>query len=140
MSLLSKKQAAAMGQSIVVNGPIVVALNTMSANEKKRTKNKFDIAYFMAMEQISFHKFPDICELEHRHGVNISTNYTMETSAIGALPTLLQKHSERNWLLPYRKPNSFQYCLITPRIQEILKINCWWWCGLTKMFKQMESE
>ena len=80
MSLLSKEQAAAMGQSIVANAPIVVALNTMSADEKERTKNKFDIAYFMAMEQIAFHKFPGICELERRHGVNIGTNYTTETS------------------------------------------------------------
>ena len=42
MSLLSKEQAAAMGQSIVANAPIVVALNTMSADEKERTKNKID--------------------------------------------------------------------------------------------------
>ena len=35
----------------------------------------------MAMEQISFHKFPGMCELEHRHGINIGTNYTTETSA-----------------------------------------------------------
>ena len=34
MSLLSKEQAEAMGQSIVANEPIVVALNTMSADEK----------------------------------------------------------------------------------------------------------
>jgi len=34
----------------------------------------------MAMEQISFHQFPGIYELEHQHGVNIGTNYTMETS------------------------------------------------------------
>jgi len=81
MSLLSKQQAAAMGQSAVADVPIVIALNTMSAEEQERTKNKFDIAYYMAMEQISFHKFPGLCELEQRHGVNIGTNYTTETSA-----------------------------------------------------------
>ena len=82
MSLLSKEQAVSMGQSTIADAPIVVVLNTMSADEKERTKNKFDIAYFMAMEQISFHKFPGICELERRrHGVNIGTNYTTETSA-----------------------------------------------------------
>ena len=63
-----------MGQSIVAIAPIVVALNTMSADEKERTKNKIDIAYFVAMEQISFRKFPGMCELERRHGVNIGTN------------------------------------------------------------------
>jgi len=38
MSLLSKEQAAAMGQSIVANAHIVAALNTMSADKKERTK------------------------------------------------------------------------------------------------------
>ena len=66
MSLLSKEQAAAMGRSIVANAPIVVALNTMSVDEKEKTRNKIDIAYFMAIEQMSFRKFPGMCELEHR--------------------------------------------------------------------------
>ena len=43
MALLSKKQAAAMDQSTVADAPIVVVLNTMSADEKERAKNKFDI-------------------------------------------------------------------------------------------------
>ena len=71
MSSPSKEQAAAMGQSIVANVPIVVALNTMSADEKERTRNKIDIAYFMAIEQMSFRKFPGMRELERKHGVNI---------------------------------------------------------------------
>ena len=81
MNLLSKEQAAASGQSIVASAPIVVALNTMSSDERERTRNKFDIAYFMATEQISFRKFPGLCELERRHGLNIGTNYTNEASA-----------------------------------------------------------
>ena len=62
-----------MGQSIVVNAPIAVALNTMSADEKERIRNKIDIAYFIAIEQtsISIRKFPGMCGLERRHGVNI---------------------------------------------------------------------
>ena len=44
----------------------------------------------MAMERISFHKFPDmfelecrrgVCELEHRLGVYMDTNYPTESSA-----------------------------------------------------------
>jgi len=50
MNLLSKEQAAASGQSIVASAPIVVALNTMSSDERERTRNKFHIAYFMATE------------------------------------------------------------------------------------------
>ena len=53
----------------------------MSTDEKERIRNKIDIAYFMAIEQISFRKFLGMCELERRHGVNIGKNYTTETSA-----------------------------------------------------------
>ena len=62
-AMLSKQQAAAMGQGAIADAPIVIALNTMSAEEQERTKHKFDIAYYMAMQQISFHKFPGLCEL-----------------------------------------------------------------------------
>ena len=57
----------------------------------------------MAMEQISFHKFPGMCEFEPRHGVNIGTNYTTETSATPFIALAQQ----RNWVLPYSRPCKF---------------------------------
>ena len=41
----------------------------MSNEEKIRLKYKFDIAYFLAIEKLSFRKFPRVCELEARNFV-----------------------------------------------------------------------
>ena len=81
MTLLCREQATASGHSVMADGPIVVALNSMSNEEKERIRHKFDIAYVLAMEKISFRKFPSFCELEARHGVNIGSSYTTETAA-----------------------------------------------------------
>ena len=37
--------------------------------------------YWLAVEKVSFQKFPSICDLETRHGVNVGTTYTTETAA-----------------------------------------------------------
>ena len=81
MNLLEKERASDAGQSLLANAPIALALNTMSHEEKIRLKHKFDIAYFLAIEKLSFHKFPRVCELEARHGVSIGSSYTTETTA-----------------------------------------------------------
>ena len=36
---------------------------------------KFDIAYFVAFEQLSFTKYSGLCELETRHGVDLGSAY-----------------------------------------------------------------
>ena len=38
-------------------------------------RKEFDIAYFAATQKLAYSKYPDICELEKRHGVNIGTTY-----------------------------------------------------------------
>jgi len=81
MVLLHKETAAATGQSLTSSAPIVVALNNLSEDERVKLRHKFDIAYWLAMEKISFRKFPSVCELEARHGVNIGSTYTTETAA-----------------------------------------------------------
>lgn len=43
--------------------------------EKQRLRHKFDISYFIAIEKISFLKYPYICELKQRLGVDIGTLY-----------------------------------------------------------------
>ena len=81
MNLLEKERTLDAGQSLLANAPIALALNTMSNEEKIRLKHKFDIAYFLAIEKLSFRKFPCVCELEARHGVSIGSSYTTETAA-----------------------------------------------------------
>ena len=81
MTMLSREQATASGHSVMADGPIVVAFNSMSNEERERVRHKFDIAYVLAMEKISFHNFPSFCQLEARLGVIIGSSYTTETVA-----------------------------------------------------------
>ena len=39
---------------------------------------EFDIVYFLAIEKLSFRKFPRLCELEAHHEVSIGSSYTNE--------------------------------------------------------------
>ena len=54
------------------------ALNRTSDAENDQLQHKFDIAYFMAIEKISFRQYPQFCELEARHRVAIGSVYTNE--------------------------------------------------------------
>lgn len=80
MNLLRRKQAQARSVSVATYAPIVQSLNTMSEDERRKLRAKFDIAYFVATEQLAFRKYPRICELEARHGVNLGSSYLHENA------------------------------------------------------------
>ena len=63
MSLLKKKHARRSGSNPTSYAPIAMALYRISDAEKDQLRHKFDIVYFMAIENISF--------LNARHGVAI---------------------------------------------------------------------
>ena len=50
MALLQREAAAATRQSSTSSAPIVVALTSLSEDEKVRLRHKFDIAYWLAVE------------------------------------------------------------------------------------------
>ena len=77
MNLLKKEQAEASGSGSCSFAPIARALSHLP-DEKEQLRRKFDIAYFIALEKLSFRKYPRLCELEARHGVAIGTTYTNE--------------------------------------------------------------
>ena len=76
MTLLKREHARKSGSDPTSYAPIARALNRISDAEKDQLRHKFDIAYFMAIEKISFRKYPQFCELEARHGVAIGSVYT----------------------------------------------------------------
>ena len=80
MSLLAKEHAASHGQGPSTYAPIVQALTRLSDSEKARLRRKFDIAYLVATENMSFLKYPVICDLEKKHGLDIGVSYTNERS------------------------------------------------------------
>lgn len=53
--------------------PIGKALVGATAEERNRVAKLFEIAYFTAIEEIPFSKFPGIVELEKRHGVSLGS-------------------------------------------------------------------
>ena len=60
--------------------PIAQALCTLSDDNRKRLRHKFNITYFVATEKISFKKYSKLCELETKHGVDIGNTYTNEVA------------------------------------------------------------
>ena len=80
MNLLRREKAQAQGASIATYAPIAKSLSSLPEDERKKLRAKFDIAYFVATEQLAFLKYPTICELESRHGVNLGSSYLHENA------------------------------------------------------------
>ena len=80
MSLLKQESAKAEGKSCYSYAPIAIVLSTLPSDEKEPLRKKLDIAYFVAREKLSFSKYPAICELETKHGVDLGTNYRTQTA------------------------------------------------------------
>ena len=82
MSLLQREKAVSQGLPCSSYAPIAAALTSLPEGERQRLKYKFDTAYLVAKEKISFRKYPQLCELQTKHGIDIGkTSYTNETSA-----------------------------------------------------------
>ena len=55
--------------------PIGKVICGATNDEQMRVTKLFDIAYFIAAEELPFSKFPGLVELEKRHGVPLGTTY-----------------------------------------------------------------
>ena len=75
MNLHRKDLAHAKGLGAAAYAPIAQALSTLSEDEQSKLQLKFDIAFFIANEHFPFTKYPQICELEEWHGVNLGAAY-----------------------------------------------------------------
>ena len=73
--VLLKKQHA---RNITEYSPIAAALlhlRSMDETTQARIKRKFDIAYMIAKENMSFTKMKAVCALEERHGADLGEGY-----------------------------------------------------------------
>ena len=80
MSLLKQQHAGTAGLGPLAYAPIAQAFNNLSDDEREKLHIKFDIAYFVATENLPFTKYPKICELEAHHGVHVGTSYINENA------------------------------------------------------------
>ena len=63
------------GSSTSSEPTIVSILQEIPEDTKSKLRKKFDIAYIVATQKLVDSKYPAICELEKRHGVNIGSTY-----------------------------------------------------------------
>ena len=54
------------------------SVSSMTERDKLLTKKKFEVAYFMAKEELPMKKYPKLLALEEMHGVELGTAYRNE--------------------------------------------------------------
>ena len=78
MMLLKKQYAKSAGLPPSSYAPIAEAFNRLSDDDRWKLQFKFDIAHFVATEKLPVIKYPQICEPESYHGVNLGASYINE--------------------------------------------------------------
>ena len=61
--------------AIYKSTPLAKAVASANAEDRCRVSKLFEIAYFIAAEEIPFAKFPALIQLEKRHGVSLGSTY-----------------------------------------------------------------
>ncbi|XP_028409251.1 uncharacterized protein LOC114531839 [Dendronephthya gigantea] len=69
-----------MEKSIPGQQNIALGIANMQANDFAKTKKKFEVAYFIAKEELPLKKFPKLLKLEEKHGVEIGNSYRSDKS------------------------------------------------------------
>ncbi len=80
LNLLRRESSRTQGQSFLQSTVIGKALSSLSESEKAKLRCKFDVAFFIAKEKLSFKKYPQLLKLEARHGISLGTTYMSEVS------------------------------------------------------------
>ena len=63
-----------------------------------KLKQKFDIAYLIAKENMAFKKMKPLCDIEEKHGVDIGATYLIDhgcASFVESITTDLQENLQR---------------------------------------------
>ena len=71
MHLFKKSQSC----SVTDYSPIARAFSSLDPSAEEKMKKRFDIAYWLCKEKLSFSKMTSLCEIEIRHGVDLGTGY-----------------------------------------------------------------
>ena len=113
--LLVQKEIAS---SVVEYAPIAKAFTKANINEatKAKLKRKFDVAYIIAKENLSFAKMKSICELEERYGTDLGAGYKNDHSCAMFVKFITREQLESVVTSVY-KP-------MAALIQETPKTNC----------------
>lgn len=80
MNVLERSQAMQGVLDSQKQGNILSALATLNEQDLERTKKKFQIAYYVAKEELPIVKFSTMLDLEERLGVDVGTAYRNNNS------------------------------------------------------------
>ena len=80
MNVLERSQAMQGVLDSQKQGNILSALATLNEQDLERTKKKFQIAYYIAKEELPIVKFSTMLDLEERLGVDVGTAYRNNNS------------------------------------------------------------
>ena len=102
MSMFKKQR----GDDVTEYAPIAKALLTMDESSQVTLKRKFDIAYFIAKEKLSFTKMKPLCDLQERHGVDLGARYKND-DACATFVSYIAKEQQHNLLETLSEVNFF---------------------------------
>ena len=105
---LYKKQHAS---SVCEYAPIEAALlqPSMDDTTRQRMKRKFDVAYMIVKENLSFTKIKAACELEERHGTELGQGYKNDR-ACAALVEFIAREQQQQLMAALSLISSFSAC------------------------------
>ena len=69
------KTANDSGQQLITTG-----IANMHSTDLARTKTKFEVPYFVAKEELPLSKYPQLLNLEEKHGVDLGKAYRSDKS------------------------------------------------------------
>ncbi len=103
--------------------PIARASNKLPDDERETLRVKFDIAYFVAIKNLPYTKYPKICELENRHAVCVGALYVNETAGKDFIHYIAD--SRRRELKQTLENSKFFYMLLdgSPDVCKMLIVN-----------------
>ncbi len=97
--LLRKSQAQARGLNATAYTPIAKELHQMSEGDRQTLGIKYDIAHFVAIQQLAFTNYPALFELETKYGVDVGTAYHNQNAGKTFCPaTSLPSRGDNSWL------------------------------------------
>ena len=90
MTLLKKSQ----GSVVVEYAPIAEILSTLDDNAERKLKRKFEIAYFLCKQNLSFTKMAPLCTLEEKHGIDLGSGYKNNKACATFVEYIAQQQRE----------------------------------------------
>ena len=88
----------------------------------QKLRLKFDVAFFIASEQLPFTKYPWICELEQRYGVKLGAAY-LNNKSCKEFTHYIAETNEKSWSPPLAMHRSSHFLSVVPPTRATMTVN-----------------